>query len=59
MEEEVIFKKRFLNKYLALLDYLQTEFGDIAVERLNKQLKRRINILKISPNLVNQLRGNM
>jgi plasmid stabilization system protein ParE len=49
MAYEIIYKKRFLNKLLTLLDYLKNEWGQSVSEKFIIQLQKRLNTLSKHP----------
>ena len=49
MAYEVIYKKRFLNKLLKLLDYLKNEWGYSVAEIFITKFQKRINTLSKQP----------
>ena len=49
MAYQIIYKKRFLNKLLNLLDYLETEWGENVSEAFIVKLQKRLNTLSMQP----------
>jgi len=49
MAYKIIYKKRFLNKLLKLLDYLKTEWGENVSEAFILKLQKRLNTLSRQP----------
>ena len=49
MAYKIIYKKRFVNKLLKLLDYLKTEWGENVSEAFIVKLQKRLNTLSMQP----------
>ena len=49
MAYQVVYKKRFLNKLLSLLDYLKSEWGDAVADQFIVKLQSRIQTLSEQP----------
>jgi hypothetical protein len=50
MAFEIIIKKRFVNKLIKVLTYLESEWGDDVAENFLHKIDTRIDMLKEYPN---------
>ena len=51
MAYKIIYKKRFLNKLLKLLDYLKDEWGENVINSFIDKLQKRLRTLSVQPNI--------
>ena len=49
MAYQIVYKKRFLNKLLSLLDYLKSEWGDAVADQFIVKLQSRLQTLSEQP----------